>query len=186
MATVITDPDDPALNHLFTSYTDTAWKLATLPHYHRPGEQRAIKRFLNGSATIPKDPWLSDIVTPALTKGKDIGRVHVIERTTDDDGQLALDDYLRFTLHRYKEAKAAGETIRIAWTEPGSWPSNIGQRGDDFWLFDETTDHGVLLKQQYYPDGAFRQAILVEDPAQVARATKIKRAALVASKPFYP
>lgn len=187
MATVITDPDDPILKHLFTSYTDSAWQLLTLAHYTNPHEQTAFDRFRKGAPRLRQaDPWTTSVVAPAIAKGKDIGRVHVIERTTDDDDKLALSDYLRFTLHRYERAKAAGETIRIAWTEPGSWPRNIGEAGDDFWLFDEDTGHGVLVKHQHYADGTFRQAVVTEDAEQIERATKTKRAALAASKPFYP
>lgn len=187
MATVITDPDDPNLKHLFTSYTDTAWQLLTLAHYTNPHEQADFDRFRKGNPRIRQsDPWTTSVVTPAINKGKDIGRVHVIERTTDNDDKLVLGDYLRFALHRYERAKAAGESIRIAWTEPGSWPRNIGDPGDDFWLLDEDTDHGAFVKRQYYPDGTFRQAVIIDNDIQVQRAAKIKRAALAVSKPFYP
>ncbi len=186
MDTVITDPDDPALTRLFTDYTDSAWQLLTLPYYNHPHEQPAFDHYRNGTTpTSWAHTWTTDTVTNAVAADKDIGRVHVIERTTTDN-KLTLSDYLRFTLHRYEAAKAAGETIRIAWTKPGSWPRHIGTPGDDFWLFDEHTDHGIVVKQQYSANGTFQQATISHDPAKIRRATKTKRAALAASKLFYP
>lgn len=184
MDTIITDPNDPIFNYLLTSYTDSAWQLLTLPHYINPHEQDTFDQFLNG--TPHTDTWVTNVVTPAITAEKDLGRVHIIERTTDNNGKLALSDYLRYTLHRYEAAKAAGETIRIAWTEPGSWPRNIGEAGNDFWLFDEDTGHGTLVKRQHHADGTFHQALVTNNATHLRRAAKIKRAALIASKPFHP
>lgn len=188
MPTEINALDDERLTAYFTSFTDTAWRLATLPVYDLPGQRAAFDRFLAGQGdTAAVQPWIDDVVAPAAADGRDIGRVHVIERTTDDDGNLALGDYLRFELSLYEATRAAGEDIRIAWTEADRWPENVWGPGSDFWLFDEDTTHPVLVEMHYRPDGTFRKAVVITEPAEwIDRAAACKRAALAASKPFRP
>ena len=100
------------------------------------------------------------VIKPTIAKDNYIGRVHIIERTVDDAGNLALNDYLRFEFERYKRHKAAGEDIRIAWTEPDTWPRGVGKKGEDFWLFDAHTDHARVAKMVYTPEGQFEKAVV--------------------------
>lgn len=185
----IHDLDDPQFQEYFTSYTDTAWRLETLPVYDVQYEREAFEAFLNGDTSLIHDrpsTWIDEVIAPAVKADKDIGRVHVIERHTDEDGKLALGNYLRFEFEWYKRNRAAGEDIRIAWVEPGDWIRHVRKMGHDFWLFDEDTDHGKLMEMHYDPDGAFIKAVVTHDRRQVKAAKKVKRAALRAAKRFYP
>lgn len=179
--------DDPRFGIVFTEFTSTAWRLETLPVYHVPYEQAAFDRFLAGQGddTSVKE-WIDTVISPAVDTGRDIGRVHVIERTTDDDGRLALPDYLQFELSLYRFTKAAGEDIRIAWVEPGTWPKDVWGPGNDFWLFDDDTDDPALMEMHYHPDGTFHKAVITDQTGPIKRAIKCKHAARAASKPFYP
>lgn len=185
----IDDLDDRRFHQYFTSITDSAWRLETLPVYRVKYEEEAFMRFLDGDTTLIHDrpsAWIDEVIAPAVERGCDIGRVHVIERITDEDGKLQLGDYLRFEFEWYKRNKAAGDDIRIAWCEPGKWPADVWMRGNDFWLLDEHTDRPVLIEMHYTPDGAFRKAVAGDHPEHIERAVRCKKAALAASKPFYP
>lgn len=187
MRTTITSLDDPEFEAYFTSFTDSAWRLETLQVYDVGYEQDAFERFLAGERdTSHIKPWIENVIAPAVEHGRDIGRVHIIERTTDETGRLALNDYLRFELWVYATTKAAGEDIRLAWVEPGQWIKHVRKMGHDFWLFDENTDHAKLMEMHYDPDGAFIKAVVTSNSGQIRAARKCKRAALRAAKLFYP
>lgn len=181
--------DDERFTEQFTSFTDSAWRLETLDSYSVAYEEAPYERFLagyRGDELGLSNAWIEDVIAPAVADGRYIGRVHVIERHTDTDAKLALSDYLRFEFESYKRHKAAGEDIRIAWVEPGTWVSDVWGRGHDFWLFDPHTDHGRLMEMHYHPDGTFRKAILTDNPDHVERAHRCAKAAHKVSKPFYP
>lgn len=185
----IDDLDDPRFAMQFTSFTDSAWRLETLDSYAVAYEQDAYDAFLDGDASRIGDaarPWIEHVIAPAVAADRYIGRVHVIERVTDAAGEVALSDYLRFEFEFYQHTKAAGEDIRIAWTEPGTWPPDVWMPGSDFWLFDAHTADARLMEMHYTPDGAFRKAVITDHPEIVDRAHRCSRAAQAASKPFYP
>lgn len=185
----IDDLNDERFRKLFTSFTDSAWRLETLPVYDVAYERQAFTAFMEGDSSLIHDrpsAWIDDVITPAVEAGKYIGRVHVVERHTDEDGKLALGDYLHFEFEYYKRHKGAGEDIRIAWVEPGKWPKNVWMQGCDFWLFDAHTDHPKLVEMHYYEDGAFRKAVIDDTPGHINRAHHCAKAAKLASKPFYP
>lgn len=185
----IDDLDDPGFRRYFTRFTDSAWRLETLQTYSVADEDAAFNRFLDGHFDPGHVmPWIRNVITPAVKNGRDIGRVHIVERTTDEDGTLAWNDYLRFEFTVYQHTKAAGEDIRLAVVEPGTWPKDVWAKGRDFWLFDEHTDHPVIMEMQYNRSGAFRKAIITKWPTRpvLDRAIRCKRAALCASRPFYP
>jgi hypothetical protein len=181
--------DDQRFTELFTSFTDSAWRLETLDAYSVAYEEEAYKAFLEGDLSLIHErpsSWIDEVIIPAVETGRDIGRVHVIERLTDEDGKLALGDYLRFEFEWYKRNRAAGEDIRIAWVKPRKWIKNVRKRGRDFWLFDEDTDHAQVMEMHYEPDGSFTKAVVTRNSGQVKAARKCKRAAMRAAKRFYP
>jgi len=187
--TEIFDLDDPQFHKYFTSFTDSAWRLETLDSYSVAYEDEAYEAFLKGDLSLIHDrptTWIDEVIVPAVEAGRDIGRVHIIERHTDEDGKLTLGDYLRFEFEWYKRNKAAGEDIRIAWVEPGEWVSRVRKKGHDFWLFDEDTDHAQVMEMHYDPDGSFTKAVVTRNTRQVKAARKCKRAAMRAAKRFYP
>lgn len=181
--------DDERFTEQFKVFTDSAWRLETLDSYSVAYEEEAFSAFLMGDLSLIHDgpsTWIDEVITPAVEDGRYVGRVHVIERFTDEDGKLALSDYLRFEFEWYKRNKAAGDDIRIAWVDPGKWPHDVWGKGADFWLFDAHTDHGRLMEMHYTPEGEFRKAVLTDDPEHVARAHRCAKYAKFASKPFYP
>lgn len=189
MLETIHDLNDPAFSALFTSFTESAWRLETLPVYDVGYEREAFAAFLDGDKGPIYDApnsWVDEVIEPAAAADRYIGRVHIVERTVDDMGNLALNDYLRFEFECYKRSRAAGEDIRIAWTEPGTWPGRVGKKGEDFWLFDAHTDHARVAQMVYTPEGQFEKAVLTDGVRAVREAHQVARAAQRASKPFYP
>jgi len=181
--------DDPRFMQPFLTFTDSAWRLETLDPYDVAYEREPFERFLAGDTSLIHDvpsEWIDTVIAPAVEQGRYIGRVHVIERTTDADGKLDLSDYIRFEFEYYKRHKAAGDDIRIAWAEPGKWPENVWQKGSDFWLFDAHTDNASLMEMHYTETGAFRKAVITDDPDHIERAHQCAKAAGAVSKPFYP
>lgn len=187
MLETIDDLNDPRFMVPFTSFTDSAWRLETLDVYDVGYERAAFDRFLVGDLTpITDSPssWIDEVIAPAVANGRYIGRVHVVERTTDDRGDIRLNDYLRFEFEWYRRHQSAGDDIRLLWTEPGAWPSHIGAKGDDFWLFDAHTDHTTVMAMYYTPDGKFDKAVLTDDVHAVRSAHQRARAAQQAATPF--
>lgn len=185
----IDDLDDDRFTSLFTTFTDSAWRLETLDSYSVAYEEEAYAAFLTGDLSLIHDrpsTWIDEVIAPAVAEGRYIGRVHVIERPIDVENKMALPDYLRFEFEWYKRNKAAGDDIRIAWTKPGKWPADVWGKGNDFWYFDAHTGHARLLEMHYHPNGEFRKAVLTDDPEHVARAHRCAQAAHAASQPFYP
>lgn len=183
------DINDTGMLELFTTFTDSAWALETLPAYRHRHEEEALALFLKGDTVHLAEhmaSWTDTIVTPAFQKGRYIGRVRVLEHATDPEGRLILSDYVRFELACYTRARAAGEEIRIAWHDPGKWIRGVWRPGSDFWLFDAETRHGSVLEMQYSDDGVFRKAVLNSSRGALERARKCQRAALKGSRPFYP
>lgn len=181
--------NDHTFTSLFTSFTDSAWRLETLDVYDVEYERQAFTAFMEGDTSLIHDrpsAWIDDVITPAVEDGKYIGRVHIIERHTDEDGRLALSDYLRFEFEWYKRNKSAGDDIRIAWAEPGTWPKRVGKKGEDFWLFDAHTDHAHVAQMVYTAEGQFEKAVLTDGVRAVREAHQVARAAQRVSKPFYP
>lgn len=181
--------EDSRFTNLFTSFTDSAWRLETLDCYDVGYEREAFDHFLEGDTSLIADSmrsWIDEVIAPAVADDRYIGRVHVVERTVDEAGKLVLSDYLRFEFECYKHTKAAGEDIRIAWAEPGKWPKNVGENGDDFWLFDAHTDHAKVMKMFYTADGAFEKAVISDGVGVVRQAHRAAKVAERASKPFYP
>lgn len=185
MVTEITDLNDPRLKRYFTSFQDSAWCLETLPAYWHRTDTEAFARFADGDASLVEPmvrPWIEEILAPAVDSGRAVGRVRVIERTTSPEGKLDLGDALRFELEGYKHLKAAGEEIRIAWAEAGTWPKGVWRRGHDFWFFDDQT----VIEMHHDEGGAFRVAVAHDDTSFAARARRCQKAAMAASRPFYP
>lgn len=192
MPETIRDLDDPRFTEMFTSFTDSAWRLEGLDFYDVGYEREAFDAFLEGDTSLIAEsmrPWIEGVVKPAVADDRYIGRVHIIERTVDTLGRLALNDYLRFELECYKHTKAAGEDIRIAWVEPGKWPKKIdkiAKNDDDFWLFDVHTDHARVMKMFYTADGKFEKAVISNNASVVRQAHQVARIAERYSKPFNP
>lgn len=181
--------DDERFTKLFTTFTDSAWRLETLDSYSVAYEEEAYLAFLQGDLSLIHDrpsTWIDEVITPAVENGRYIGRVHVVERHTDADGRLALSDYLRFEFEWYKRNRAAGDDIRIAWVDPGKWPRDVWMKGCDFWLFDIHTDDAVLVEMHYTETGEFRKGVISNDAEHLKRAHRCAKAATFASKLFYP
>lgn len=183
------DINDVDMLELFTSFTDSAWALETLPLYQHRHEQEALALFLTGDTVHLAEhmaSWTDTVVAPAVEHGRYIGRVRVLEHATDAEGRLLLSDYVRFELACYTRARQAGEELRIAWHDPGKWIRGVWSQGSDFWLFDAETEHGSVLEMQYSDNGVFRKAVHHTSRAWIERARKCQKAALKNSRPFYP
>lgn len=128
----------------YRSFTHEAARLETLQHYEVPGDEARQQAFRDGRP-LPERPTKSasvELIIEAVSVGKQVGRVHIVE--------LPLSDYVRYEFAAYAENIAAGEQVRIV--DRSSHPDLDGLRRD-FVLFDADTDHAKLIWYDYTPDG---------------------------------
>ncbi len=159
---------------LFDGFTDSAFRLETLPSYNVGGQEaERIAAFRAGrprpERSVRTDPWLRRI---ALTSsaGKSWTRVRVL-----DDPPT---DYEQYQLVGYQESQAAGDCIRIV--ARGQFPAH----GPDFWLFDQSTDHAQAVVMHYTPDGVPEEFVHLTGSADVQDLTKRAVAADALAVPF--
>jgi hypothetical protein len=125
-------PGSAEFNALFTSFQRSAYRLETLQSYGSPDEDAFYAAFLAGEPCpddAGKNWWVTNVITPAVTAGRDIGRVHIVREP--------LSDYMRFELTwAYAPNVAAGDDVRILPVPAGeSWPTQLPE-GYDYWLID--------------------------------------------------
>lgn len=174
MGQTITSLDDPAFNRPFREFKYTAYRLETLQRYAVTYERDAFERFLAGEerGEFPGiADWIKDTVAPAVSDGRLLHRVHVVE--------LPLSDYLRFEADwAYSHTSAAGEEIRILPVRQGEWPDELPQY--DYWLFDSET----LVSMRYDDEGNFLSARFEDDPELIVQANRWRDAAVKLSIPY--
>ena len=86
---------------------------------------------------------------------------------------------MEFELSFYATTVAAGDDVRIIpLAESDAWPEQVPFH--DFWLFDELE----MFELNYDSDGTWLGATLVAEPEEVARACRIRDAALKLSVPW--
>ena len=110
------------LNQLFTDYTDSAFRLETLPVYNVSGEQKALA-FFNAHGILPdghNKAWVSEI-RHNVASGKTMKRLRLLT--------LPLTMYEQFELATYKTNREAGEQIRVL-------NHSEFKPVQDFWAFD--------------------------------------------------
>jgi len=186
--TIYTDLNDPECQRFFTDFQYSAWRLETLQVYDVKYERNSYNQFIKHGRTGPiakaMQPWVTDVITPAVEAGKYIGRVHVVEVDRSAAAERdRMTDYMWYEREAYRCSTAAGEDVRILETKPGQWPGDVFPHGHDFWLFDYET----LMEMHYHDDGAFKQAVIYNEhtyPAALVRAAKCREVAQMTSIPF--
>ncbi|MBB5159561.1 DUF6879 family protein [Saccharopolyspora phatthalungensis] len=165
---------DDEFNRLFLDFRYTAYRLETLQRYEVSYEQAEFDRFLAGEARgeFPGiADWIGGTVTKAVSAGKRMHRVHVV--------QEPLSDYVRFECAwAYEHTSRAGEEIRIISVARDEWPAGLPKF--DYWLFDSSQ----LVAMYYEDDGKFISAEIVDDPKRVVQANYWRDAAVEASIPY--
>lgn len=146
---------------LFASFTETAFRLETLPQYLVPQDDERFQAFRDGrplpERTPEMSPWLARIARTTAA-GRRWQRVHVV-------GQ-PLTTYLRFELATDPDNVAAGEDVRVA--DRDTHPE-LATLSRDFWLLDADTDHAVALLMRYDAEGRFVEAERCTDSEVLAR-----------------
>lgn len=164
-----------ALDRLYDTFTDSVFRLETLPAYSVPEYDERLRAFLQGEPlppSPPKEAWLA-LVRERVAAGGRIHRVHVVERP--------LSDYLRYELAVYPENVAAGEDVRIA--DRAAHPGlDVLRR--DFILFDGDTDHATAVLFRYSFDGRILSRDVSADPADVDLCRRQRDLALAHSVPL--
>ncbi|WP_316522865.1 DUF6879 family protein [Kitasatospora brasiliensis] len=130
-------------------FSQSAFRLETLPAYKVPGEAEDFEEFLNGSRIDPStytSGW-TDRLRAHTAAGRTVQRVHIVTRP--------LSDYLRYEFMYYEPHAMAGEDIRIL--DLTDRP-NPGLPDQDFWAFDDST----VVLMNYAPDGTPLNRVLVE------------------------
>jgi hypothetical protein len=116
---------------LYRTCSVSARRLETLQEYDVSGDEERFRAFLAGEPLPPPRPGKADdlaLIADLRKRGRDIGRVHVIDRP--------LTDYLRYELAVYAENVAAGEDVLIA--DRSAHPELEGL-AQDFVIFDSET-----------------------------------------------
>lgn len=145
----------------------SVFRLETLQVYVDPVEDHTIDAFRRGDPERPPDPaedeW-AEMLRAHRDAGRTQQRVHVVSEP--------ITDYLAYELTwEYGPHVAAGEDIRII-PVTDHWPEDVPR--SDFTLVDSS----LLFRLDYSPDGTWRSAQLVSDPAGVAAACFARDAAL--------
>jgi hypothetical protein len=160
---------------LFDSFTQTAFRLETLPQYLVSQEDERFRAFREGRPLPERSPatspWLRQIATTTAA-GRRWQRVHVV-------GQ-PLTEYLRFELLTDQENVAAGEDARVA--DRDAHP-DLGAFSVDFWLLDGDTDHAVALLMRYDHQGRFVDSERSTDSDILARCRRQRDLVLAHSVP---
>lgn len=137
-------------------FSESAFRLETLPAYRVAGEEDEIRDFLAGER-IPDDyesGW-TERLRAHTAAGRAWQRVHVVTRP--------LSDYLRYEFMYYAPHARAGEDIRILDVTGRANPLEDVQ---DFWMFDDST----VVLMNYAADGTQIDRVLIEGDAERYRA----------------
>jgi hypothetical protein len=152
---------------LFDSFRSTVFRLEALPAYNVGGDEAARLQAFRDGAPLPErsvrtSPWLARIATSTVCDGKRWARTRVV-----DDPPT---EYQEFQLRNgYLESQAAGDEMRIARR------GNVGDVGEDFWLFDAGTPHAFAVVMHYDDDGHWLGADKVTDSERLAELDDIRR-----------
>jgi hypothetical protein len=130
------------------------WRWEAQPAYHEPDEAEPFARWLAGESDDLA--WLSgwlDHIRSATRAGRQYQRVRRLAEP--------LTDYLRWSLSVAPSNVAAGEDIRLLNEHQAA---TLGLPDYDFVIVDDRA-----VARMKFGDGGFLGAVLVDDPAAVAR-----------------
>lgn len=162
--------DRAEFEELFTAFSDSAFRLETLPAYHEAVERDAVGRFMAGRP--PDDTWIQgylDMVRAATEQGRRFERVRVL--------QCPPTDYQRFVMDLAARCNIpAGEQIRVLDYEQAR--ERGLPIGSDFWIFDD-----ARVAVMHFDAGMLQSADLVSDPGSVEHFLQLRRVAWQAARP---
>jgi hypothetical protein len=172
---IFTSLEDDGFSRLFLDFKYSSYRLEALQRYDVSYEKDEYSRFLAGEAQGESrgiTGWIEGTVSRAISAGKRMHRVHVVEEP--------LSDYIRYEFGwAYQHSVAAGEEVRIIPVEAGQWPAEIPHY--EYWLFDSS----LLASMHYNGDGSFVSAEIIDEPEKVVRANYWRDAAIARSIPFH-
>jgi hypothetical protein len=129
------------LSRIFHLFSESMFRLETLPVYREPSEDAGIAHFeATGEIRIDEPDtvaWMGMLAGHAAA-GRSMRRVHLV--------RLPLTDYLRFEFAWQQNSVAAGEDIRVV--DLAEHP-DLAALDTDFWLFDDR----VPIWMRYEADG---------------------------------
>jgi Family of unknown function (DUF6879) len=148
------------LRALLAAAQSSIFRLETRQQYRIPAEAERIRAFEEGRPLPPRSTASFRLVQEAVTAGKRVYRVHVVEHP--------LTSYLRYELAAYQESIAAkvGEEIYIA--DRAAHPG-LAHLTDDFLLVDAETDRPALVFVRYDQDGRHLGWERSDDPVELRR-----------------
>lgn len=157
------------LEELFDTFTDSLFRLETLPDYPTSEYDERQRAFRDGRLLPPppvKVEWLT-LVRNRTAHGRRIHRVHVLDQP--------LSDYLRYELAVYRENVAAGEDVRIA--DHDRHP-DLADLRQDFLLIDGDTGHAAVVWFHHSPTGQLLGHRLSRDPGDISHCRRQRDLAL--------
>jgi hypothetical protein len=154
----------------FTSFEESAWRLASQDVYDVPEESAAITAWIERGELIQPDNGWPALVRDRTAAGKFMGRVQIATRP--------LADYMNFLLASYNVNVHAGEEVRLAFRD--QLPPHLRGIREDFWLFDDTT----VFVMNYAKDGSWHGA--TDDSAHLDRYLDLRDQLIAVSHQFKP
>jgi hypothetical protein len=139
---------------LFDSFRSAVFRLEALPAYAGQEDDRMHAFYLGEplpERSVRTEPWLARIAMTTITERKSWIRVRVVDEP--------LTEFQRYQLEPYRESQAAGEQILIVAR------AELGDAGEDFWLFDAGAPDARGVLMHYDEDHNWVGADLVTDPA---------------------
>jgi hypothetical protein len=158
---------------LFDSFRSAVFRLEALPAYAGQEDDRMHAFYLGEplpERSVRTEPWLARIAMTTITERKSWIRVRVVDEP--------LTEFQRYQLEPYRESQAAGEQILIVAR------AELGDAGEDFWLFDAGAPDARGVLMHYDEDHNWVGADLVTDPAAVATLDRRRQAALAKAVPL--
>ncbi|MFD7064405.1 DUF6879 family protein [Streptomyces sp. NPDC059906] len=157
------------ITHLFAEFQHTAFRMETRRGYATDRVGARFQAFMRGidPAPEPDHPWNVNVRTKA-EQGARFSRVRIIDQPPTD-GQ-------RFLMATAVGNTAAGEDIRVLLR---SEALALGLPNWDFWLFDSRT----LVRMHIDDTDTTTGVEVVEDPAAVLAACRVRDAAVAAATP---
>ncbi|MGW7529994.1 DUF6879 family protein [Streptomyces sp. NPDC054783] len=144
-----------AFDELFTSFTESAFRLETRESYY---EQEELAAFLEGGPDAVPEDFLADwyaLMRSHAEAGRSVRRVRVVSEPHSD--------YTRFGLWLSGRNVAAGEDIRYL---PRTEAESLNLPNVDYWIFDSSRLYVVHFRD----DDTLLGAEPVTDPAAIKQA----------------
>lgn len=165
-----------AFDLLFGTFHESAFRLQTLPAYGVQTEDAEFEAWQRGEAAPSRDnhPWFLNMKA-SIEAGKIWEVIHVVPDP--------ITPYLEYVFAWWHTVGLAlKEKIGIIKKENAS--ELLAIVNHDFWLFGGDTDHPIVVKMYYSPDGEWQGQTMITNPTVVRTYVAARDLARSLATPF--